>query len=111
VSLPTSGRKSPRTTLTDVVEPRDEQPTTHAIGSRTYIVADVDPLDVDGVRTLEVGTGVWLLAFVALLPFYGKLEETGRLWWLWTCMAGFGLGLLGLEYCRRRRRARHQRAG
>jgi hypothetical protein len=95
----------------NVVEPRGEQPTTHEIGSRTYIVADVDPLDVDGVRTLEVGTGVWLLAFIALLPFYGKLEETGRLWWLWTCMAGFGLGLLGLEYCRRRRRTRQRRAG
>ena len=81
----------------------------HEIGSRTYIVADVDPLDVDGVRTLEVGTGLWLLVFIGMLPFYGKLEETGRLWWLWSCMAGFGLGLFGLEYCRRRRRARQQR--
>ena len=26
-------------------------------------------------------------------------------WWLWTCLAGFGLGLFGLEYCRRRRKA------
>ena len=25
-------------------------------------------------------------------------------WWLWTCLAGFGLGLFGLEYCRRRRK-------
>jgi hypothetical protein len=25
---------------------------------------------------------------------------------LWTCAAGCGLGLLGLEYCRRRKRAR-----
>lgn len=78
----------------------------HEIGNRTYIVADVDPLDVDGVRTVEVGSGLWLLGFVALLPFYGQLEESGRLWWLWTCLTGFGLGLLGLEYCRRRRRAR-----
>ena len=28
----------------------------HEIGNRTYIVADVEPLDVDGVRTIEVGT-------------------------------------------------------
>ena len=28
----------------------------HEIGNRTYIVADVEPLDVDGVRTVEVGT-------------------------------------------------------
>ena len=90
------------------VEP-DEQPMTHEIGNRTYIVADVDPLDVDGVRTLEVGVGLWFLAFLALLPFYGRLEDSGRVWWLWTCLAGFGLGLFGLEYCRRRRNRR--RAG
>ena len=30
------------------------------------------------------------------------------MWWLWTCLAGFGLGLFGLEYCRRRRKARAQ---
>lgn len=91
------------------VEIRDEQPRQHEIGNRTYVVADVEPLDVDGVRTVEIGVGLWLVAFVALLPFYGNLEETGRLWWLWTCLAGFGLGLLGLEYCRRRRRARGRR--
>jgi hypothetical protein len=90
----------------DAVELRDDQPTQHEIGNRTYIVAAVEPLDVDGVRTVEVGVGVWLVAFIALLPFYGTLQESGRVWWLWTCMAGFGLGLIGLEYCRRRRRAR-----
>jgi hypothetical protein len=58
----------------------------------------------------EVGTGLWLLAFVALLPFYSRLEESGRLWWLWTCLAGFGLGLFGVEYCRRRRKARAAQA-
>ena len=86
------------------MELRDEQPRKHEIGSRTYIVADVEPLDVDGVRTVEVGVGLWLLAFVGLLPFYGTLADTGRTWWLWTCLAGFGLGLCGLEYVRRRRR-------
>ncbi len=88
----------------------DEQPDRHEIGNRTYIVADVEPLDVDGVRTVEVGSALFFLAFLALLPFYGWLEETGRLWWLWTCLAGAGLGLLGLEYCRRRRRERRARA-
>jgi len=63
----------------------------------------VAPLDVDGVRTVEVGTVLWGLAFVALLPFYSSLEEAGNLWWLWTCTTGLGLGLLGIEYCRRRR--------
>ncbi len=88
------------------VELRDDQPMTHEIGRRTYLVADVEPLDVDGVRTVEVGIGLFLVAFVALLPFYGRLESSGRMWWLWTCLAGVGLGFLGLEYCRRRRRIR-----
>ncbi len=88
------------------MELRDDQTTRHEIGNRTYIVANVEPLDVDGVRTVEVGVGLWLIAFIALLPFYGTLRDSGRTWWLWTCLAGFGLGLFGLEYCRRRRRAR-----
>ena len=84
----------------------DEQPTQHEIGNRTYVVAQVEPLDVDGVRTTEVGTALWLVAFLGLLPFWGTLRDSGHTWWLWTCLAGFGLGLLGLEYCRRRRNER-----
>jgi hypothetical protein len=92
------------------VDLRDDQPMKHEIGKRTFIVADVEPLDVDGVRTIEVGTLTWLVGFVALLPFYGRLEDDGHTWWLWTCLAGFGLGLFGLEYCRRRRNIRSERA-
>jgi hypothetical protein len=73
------------------------------IGQRSYVVAPVTPLDVTGVRTVAVGTLVWAIAFLALLPFYGTLRDQDRIWWLWTCLAGVGLGLLGLEYCRRRR--------
>ena len=92
-----------------LVELRDNQPTQHEIGNRTYIVADVEPLDLDGVRTVEVGTIAFLIGFLALLPFYGSLSDDGRTWWLWTCLAGFGLGLFGIEYCRRRRVARKER--
>ena len=41
-----------RRTPERAVELRDDQPMTHEIGNRTYIVADVEPLDVDGVRTV-----------------------------------------------------------
>jgi uncharacterized protein DUF2530 len=82
---------------------------THEIGNRTYIVADVDPLDVDGIRTVAVGSILFLVAFLLLLPFYGRLEEDGKTWWLWTCLAGFGLGVIGWDYCRRRKRRRQQR--
>lgn len=69
-------------------------------------MADVEPLDVDGVRTVAVGCVLWAVAFVGLLPFYGPLRDSGRGWWLWTCLAGLALGLFGLEYCRRRRASR-----
>jgi Protein of unknown function (DUF2530) len=72
-------------------------------GKRSYVVAPVTPLDVTGVRTVAVGTIAWVVAFLALVPFYRTLQHDDRLWWLWTCLAGVGLGLLGLEYCRRRR--------
>lgn len=88
------------------VELHDDDKHSHEVGNRTYIVADVAPLDVDGVRTVEVGTLLWLFGFLGLLPFYGTLVDTGRTWWLWTCLAGFGLGLAGLDYTRRRRKAR-----
>jgi hypothetical protein len=93
------------------VEIRDDQPMQREIGNRTIFVADIDPLDVDGVRTIEVGVVLWLVGFLGLLPFYGRLQDSGNEWWLWTCLAGFGLGLFGLEYCRRRRRRRIARAG
>jgi hypothetical protein len=95
------------------VEERQDKPAEpvhrHEIGNRTFLVADVEPLDVDGTRTVAVGTALWLLAFVLLLPFYDRLKETDRLWWLWTCLAGFGLGVLGWDYCRRRRNHRQAR--
>ncbi|WP_224769352.1 DUF2530 domain-containing protein [Nocardioides ochotonae] len=93
------------------MERDDKQPERHEIGSKVYLVADVEPLDVDGVRTVAVGTALWLVAFVAMLPFYGPLADHGRTWWLWTCLTGFGLGLCGYEFCRRRAAAHEERAG
>lgn len=88
------------------MELRDNQPTQHEFRNRTYLVADVEPLDVDGVRTVQVGTALFLIGFVALLPFYGSLRDDDLDWLLWMCLAGVGLGLFGLEYCKRRRAAR-----
>lgn len=73
-----------------------------AIGKTTHHVADVQPLDVGGVRTMLVGTIAWGIAVVVMLPFWATLRDSGRSWWMWTAMAGFGIGLLGLEYCRTR---------
>jgi len=59
---------------------------------------------------VQVGTAIFALAFVALLPFYGRLETEGNTWLLWMCLAGVGLGLLGQEYCKRRRAYRARMA-
>jgi hypothetical protein len=91
-----------------IVELRDDQPMAHEFRNRTYLLADVEPLDVDGVRTVQVGTAVFFLAFLALLPFYERLVENDRTWWLWMCLCGVALGLFGLEYCRRRRAFRSE---
>jgi hypothetical protein len=90
------------------VEAPQERPAQHEIGRRTYLIAPVAPLDVDGVRTVQVGTGLFLLGFVGLLPFYGRLEENDQTWLLWMCLAGVGLGILGAEFCRRRRTRRER---
>lgn len=81
------------------------------IGKKTHKVAAVEPMDVDGVRTMTVGTILWGVLAIALLPFLGNLESTGRTWWMWTAVAGFGLGLIGLEYCRRRKNALRAQPG
>lgn len=78
----------------------------HEFRNKTYMLADVEPLDVDGVHTAQVGTALFLLGFLALLPFYGRLAENDSTWWLWTCLTGVGLGLLGLGYSRHRRASR-----
>jgi hypothetical protein len=60
-----------------------------------------EPYEGDDVKVVTIGTVLWAVAFVALVPFYGQLARDGRGWWAWTCLAGFGLGLFGIEYCRR----------
>lgn len=76
------------------------------IGSTThYVVEDVDSLDTDGVWTMIIGTVLWGVATIAMLPFVGTLDSAGRGWWIWTSLAGLGLGLIGIEYCRLRRAA------
>lgn len=64
--------------------------------------AEVKPLDLSGIPSVITGIAAWAVAFVVLLIFHGQLKEDGLDWWLWVTVAGFGLGLIGLWYCRRR---------
>jgi hypothetical protein len=62
-------------------------------------------MEANDVAIVTGGTVLWLVAFVVLLPFHGWLSSHGHTDWLWTCLAGFGLGLIGVWYCRARRAA------
>ena len=66
--------------------------------------AHVEPLDVDAVRTVQIGTVLWAVALVVSLVARDALQDEGRTWWIWTCVAGVALGLLGLVITVRRRR-------
>ncbi|MBV9823678.1 MAG: DUF2530 domain-containing protein [Actinobacteria bacterium] len=50
---------------------------------------------VDGRRVLLVGTCLFALAFLLLLPFWSWLGEHQHRVWLWTALAGAVLGVLG----------------
>jgi hypothetical protein len=63
---------------------------------------DPAPLPFDGVRTVTIGTGLWLVALIVSLALHSRLERDGHLWWIATAATGFGLGLVGIYYCRRR---------
>ncbi len=64
-----------------------------------------EPLEGPIRGTVIVGIGIWLVLFLAQLPFYDWYRDHGHEWFIWTCAAGAGLGLLGLWYVRVRDRA------
>jgi ABC-type branched-subunit amino acid transport system permease subunit len=72
--------------------------------SRRPVRPTPEPLAVDAVRVVAGGTVLWAVLGLALVVF-GRdwLAEHDRTWWLWTCVAGFVLGIFGTWYCRRRR--------
>ena len=66
---------------------------------------ELTPLDHDGVIPIAVITAAWGVAAVVLFFLRDDLADNDQTWWLWTCVAGFGLGLLGYAFSRRRRDA------
>ncbi|MFR9800195.1 DUF2530 domain-containing protein [Streptomyces sp. MS06] len=70
-----------------------------------------EPLEGPVVATVTGGTVLWFVLFLVQLPFYGWFDDHGHTWWLWTCLAGGGLGLIGVWYVRRRDAAIRRAAG
>ncbi|MEC4016841.1 DUF2530 domain-containing protein [Streptomyces sp. H27-D2] len=71
------------------------------------------PAPIEGpiIGTVIGGTVIWFVLFLIQLPFYGWLDDHGHLWWLWTCLAGGGLGFIGIWYVRARDTAIRRAAG
>ncbi|HEY7858736.1 MAG TPA: DUF2530 domain-containing protein [Candidatus Nanopelagicales bacterium] len=65
----------------------------------------LEPLDVDGVAAVAVGTAIWAVLLIVGLLLHSRLQEAGRGWWIWVAVSGFLLGLAGLAFVIRRRNA------
>ena len=66
---------------------------------------DPEPLEGDNVRTVLVGTALWVVALVVLVVLALTDQVDVRGWWLGMCGYGIALGLGGWYYCRRRESA------
>jgi hypothetical protein len=70
-------------------------------GSPAEEIAAERMLAVKARPVVFVGTALFFLAFLALLPFWSWLGEHGHRIWLWTALAGTALGLLALPLVRK----------
>lgn len=61
------------------------------------------PVQMNARRLVAIGTILWFVAFVVLLPLYGWLGRHDHRIWLWTCLAGWILGILGWSIMMRHR--------
>jgi hypothetical protein len=68
------------------------------------------PLEANDELVTAVVTAGWAVALVILLVLRGHMPADEQ-WWIWTCLAGLGMGLFGLWYVPRVKRARARRAG
>jgi drug/metabolite transporter (DMT)-like permease len=60
-------------------------------------------VEINARRIVAIGTALFFLGFLVLLPFYGWLGRHDHRLWLWTCLAGALLGVLGYSIMRRHR--------
>jgi Protein of unknown function (DUF2530) len=97
---PASPEVSPGSPAETAATPTDPA---ELLGARAGLRPAPPPLEVDTFRLVLVGIALWAVAFLALLPVRHEHRE-----WLEICVAGFGLGLIGLVLSRNRRFRRGQ---
>jgi len=61
-----------------------------------------EPLKTDDRKAVLVGTAVWFTLLLGTLIMRDDLLASGHGWWIWTCAAGIGLGVVGLVFLHRR---------
>lgn len=67
------------------------------------------PLEARDELVTAIITAAWVVALAVLAVLRERLPA-GERWWLWTCAAGLGMGLFGLWYVPRMKRARSRSA-
>jgi hypothetical protein len=65
-------------------------------------------MQINEAKVIWIGIGLWAAAFLILLPFRKTLIADGHGWWLYTCLAGAGLGMVGLPMVGRRKAVIHR---
>jgi hypothetical protein len=59
-------------------------------------------METNDVLIVGIGTALFAVAFLILLPMHASLERSGHGRWPWIALSGAVLGLIGLIYCLRR---------
>lgn len=67
------------------------------------------PLEANDRLVTAAGTAGWAVALVVLLIVRSDIPPTQR-WWIWTALAGLGMGLFALWYVPHLKRSRARAA-
>lgn len=61
-------------------------------------------MEVDVFKIVLIGTVLYAIAFLIMLPFHTSLSNAGHPRWVWIALSGVVLGLMGLVITFRRAR-------
>ena len=55
------------------------------------------PLEGNDRQIAAIGAAAWAVALIVVFALRDQLPQDSH-WWIWTCVAGVGLGLFGVVY-------------